>query len=207
MLRLKVPDSLQEFFSLNAGTPVPTRFRLRILAKRFGKRFTGDSFPPIVSAPRPREGRDAQPRRFPSGDCDGDGTKNDSDVDDDNDGLTDDVELSLSLDPCLADTDDDGVLDKFEFDCDRNGVLNRDEIDDDKDLLADTHETSIGTDPCNFDSDNDGIEDGYEYQSARDLNDDEYQGDPNQIPPVPVRAPLPEPAVRGTPTSTTTATA
>ena len=53
----------------------------------------------------------------------------------------------------MADTDDDGVLDKWEFDCDRNGVLNRDEIDDDKDLLTDTHETSIGTNPCSSDSD------------------------------------------------------
>ena len=57
----------------------------------------------------------------------------------------------------------------------------------------DTHETSIGTDPCNSDSDSDGVEDGYEYQSARDLNDDEYQGDPNQVLPYPGKRPYPNP--------------
>jgi len=130
---------------------------------------------------------------LPDGDCDGDGAKNKFDGDDDNDGLTDDVELSLSLDPCVADTDQDGLLDQWEFDCDRNGVLNRDESDDDKDLLSDGTETAIGTNPCSGDTDGDGVEDGYEYQSALDLNDDEYQGDPNQVLPYPGKRPYPNP--------------
>ena len=192
MLRLGVPDSLQEFFALNAGNPVPTRFRLRILAKKFGKRFTTNALSPIVSAPRPARFV-APTEALPDGDCDGDGEKNKFDGDDDNDGLTDGVELSLSLDPCVADSDADGLLDKWEFDCDRNGVLNRDQDDDDSDLLADTHETAIGTNPCALDTDGDGVEDGYEYQSARDLNDDEYQGDPNQILPYPGKRPYPNP--------------
>jgi len=45
MLRLAVPDALQEFFSLNAGDPVPTRFRLRVLARKFGKKFTPTGSP------------------------------------------------------------------------------------------------------------------------------------------------------------------
>jgi hypothetical protein len=192
MLRLQVPDSLQEFFQLNAGNPVPTRFRLRVLARKFGKKFTSDSLSPIVSAPRPLQA--VQPvAALPDGDCDGDGTKNRYDGDDDNDGLADDVELSLSLDPCKADTDGDGLIDKWEFDCDRNGVLNRDQADDDSDLLDDGSETAIGTNPCALDSDGDGVEDGYEYQSAKDLNDDEYQGDPNQVLPYPGKRPYPNP--------------
>ncbi len=191
MLRLTVPDSLQEFFSLNAGTPLPTKFRLRVLAKKFGKRFTRDRLSPIVSAARPPEAQ-TPVAALPKGDCDGDGAKNEADGDDDNDGLADDVELSLSLDPCIADTDGDGVLDKWEFDCDRNGVLNRDEDDDDKDLLSDASETAIGTNPCALDSDGDGVEDGFEYQSAKDLNDDEHQ-DPNQILPYPGKRPYPNP--------------
>jgi hypothetical protein len=192
MLQLTVPDSLQEFFALNAGTPVPTKFRLRVLARKFGKKFTADALSPIVSAPRPP--RLVVPTEaLPEGDCDGDGAKNGVDADDDNDGLTDGVELSLSLDPCVADTDGDGLLDKWEFDCDRNGVLNRDQDDDDSDLLPDTLETSIGTNPCVLDTDGDSVEDGYEYQSARDLNDDEYQGDPNQILPYPWKRPYPNP--------------
>jgi IPT/TIG domain len=191
MLQVTVPDSVQEFFALNSGEPVPTRFRLRVLAKRFGKKFTGDGLSPLVSAPRPPRSV-TPPVARPDGDCDGDGIENRDDADDDNDGLTDVVEISLSLNTCAADTDDDGVLDKWEFDCDRNGILNRDETDDDKDLLSDTVETSIGTDPCKLDTDGDGVEDGYEYQSAKDLNDDEYQN-PNAILPYPYRTPYPNP--------------
>jgi hypothetical protein len=192
MLRLKVPDSLQEFFALSVGDPVPTKFRLRVLARKFGKRFTSDRLSPIVSAPRPPR-VETPTEALPDGDCDGDGAKNKFDGDDDNDGLADGVELSLSLDPCVADTDGDGLLDKWEFDCDRNGVLNRDQADDDSDLLDDGTETAIGTNPCLSDTDGDGIEDGYEYQSARDLNDDEYQGDPNQVLPYPGKRPYPNP--------------
>ena len=191
MLVIKVPASLQEFFSLNSGEPIPTRFRIRVLAKKFGKKFTKNKLSPTVSAPRPPRSV-APTESTPDGDCDGDGAKNKADGDDDNDGLADDVELSLSLDPCVADTDEDGVLDKWEFDCDRDAILNRDETDDDDDLLSDTLETSIGTDPCNADSDGDKVADGYEYQSAVDLNDDEFQH-PNTALPYPGKRPYPNP--------------
>ena len=62
------------------------------------------------------------------------------DSDDDNDGLTDAVEESLNLNPCVGDTDADGVEDKYEYDCDRNGVLNGVETDDDGDLITDSDE-------------------------------------------------------------------
>jgi len=179
LLAIKVPGSLQEFFSLRAGDPIPTRFRLRVLAGRFAKRFTKDRLSPVVSAPRPPKAV-VPTESLPDGDCDGDGTKNRSDGDDDNDGLADAVELSLSLDPCVADTDKDGLLDKWEFDCDRDGALNRDEPDDDDDLLSDDNETRIGTNPCVADTDGDGVGDGYEYRSAVDLNDDEFQ-QPNKL--------------------------
>jgi hypothetical protein len=191
MLRIKVPASLQEFFALDAGNPVPTRFRLRVLARKFGKKFTSVAQSPIVSAPRPAK-VETPTVAIPDGDCDGDGAKNRLDDDDDNDGLSDGVELSLSLDPCVADTDKDGVLDKWEFDCDRNGVLNRDQADDDSDLLSDEEETRIGTDPCNPDTDGDGVGDGYEYRSALDLNDDEDQ-QANTFLAYPYRTPYPNP--------------
>ena len=35
--------------------------------------------------------------------------------------------------------------------------------------------SQLRLDPCKADTDGDGVEDGYEYQSAKDLNDDEYQ--------------------------------
>ena len=51
----------------------------------------------------------------PDGDCDSDGVKNGADLDDDNDLLSDALELSLLLDPCAGDTDGDGVEDGFEY--------------------------------------------------------------------------------------------
>ena len=191
LLRVKLPAKLAKEFTKRGTSVVPTRFRVRVLAKKFGKRFTKASRSPVISLP-------AAPlppgfvESLPDGDCDNDGTKNRADTDDDNDGLTDGVEESLNLNPCTADTDSDGLEDKFEYDCDRNGVLNRDEADDDKDLLTDGQEQAIGTDSCAVDSDGDGVEDGYEYQSARDLNDDEHQ-QPNDYKPYPGKRPYPNP--------------
>ena len=67
MLRVKVPATLQKFFALQAGNPVPTRFRLRVLADRFGKKFTGRKLSPIVSGPLPTVSQIVQ---SPDGDCD-----------------------------------------------------------------------------------------------------------------------------------------
>jgi hypothetical protein len=191
LLKVTIPASLQKQFALSGGVAKPTRFRLRVLAKKFGKSFTRTGLSPTVSAPRP-----PVPPGFvesqPDGDCDGDGAKNKVDSDDDNDGLTDVIEQSLNLNPCVADTDGDGLIDRWEFDCDRNGVLNRDETDSDKDLLPDTTENTIGTDFCNNDTDGDGVEDGFEFQSARDLNDDDYQ-EINQNLPYPGARPYPNP--------------
>ena len=65
--------------------------------------------------------------------------------------------------------------------------------DDDNDLLDDATENRLRLVGCDMDSDDDGVEDGYEYQSARDLNDDRYQGDPNEITPYPAKRPYPNP--------------
>ena len=52
---------------------------------------------------------------MPDGDCDADGVLNGVDLDDDNDLLADALELTLKLDPCVGDTDGDGVEDGFEY--------------------------------------------------------------------------------------------
>ena len=64
--------------------------------------------------------------------------------------------------------------------------------DEDGDLLDVTLENVLGLDGCKADSDDDGVPDGYEYQSARDLNDDEYQ-DSNSSLPYPGERPYPNP--------------
>ena len=112
VLRVKVPATLQKFFALKAGNPVPTVFRLRILAARFGKKFTGRKLSPIVSGPVPTVNQVVQ---SPDGDCDKDGVKNRYDADDDNDLLTDATEVAIGTVPCNADSDGDGVEDGYEF--------------------------------------------------------------------------------------------
>ena len=112
VLRVKVPATLQKFFALKAGNPVPTVFRLRILAARFGKKFTGRKLSPIVSGPVPTANQVVQ---SPDGDCDKDGVKNRYDADDDNDLLTDATEVAIGTVPCNADSDGDGVEDGYEF--------------------------------------------------------------------------------------------
>jgi hypothetical protein len=64
--------------------------------------------------------------------------------------------------------------------------------DQDGDLLDASLENSLGLDPCDPDTDGDGVSDGYEYQSAKDLNDDDYQ-EPNQNLPYPGKRPYPNP--------------
>jgi hypothetical protein len=189
LLRVTVPSKLTKEFTKQGTTVVPTRFRIRVLSKKFGKKFTALTRSPLI-APKSAALPPGYVESQPDGDCDNDGAKNKVDRDDDNDGLADTVEASLNLNPCTADTDKDGVEDRWEFDCDRNGVLNRDEADDDKDLLNDGIEQAIGTNPCSADSDADGVPDGYEFKSAQDLNDDEDQ-QPNTYLPYPGKRPYP----------------
>ena len=137
MIRVTVPATLQKYFVVKQGNPMPTRFRVRVLARKFGKRFTKLKRSPRIYGPGAHQ------------------------------------------------TSDDG-------DCDGDGALNKLEGDDDNDLLLDDVERGLGTNVCSADSDGDGVEDGFEWQSAKDLNDDEYQR-PNQILPYPGRRPYPNP--------------
>ena len=63
-------------------------------------------------------------------------------------------------------------------------------------MLAAALENTLGLDACKADTDGDGVPDGYEYQSARDLNDDEYQ-EPNKYLPYPGKRPYPNPLDQG----------
>lgn len=191
-IRVKVPQSLLEYMGNVGAVKVPTVFRVRILAARFGRSFTGLSKSPKIGPDKPPPPPLPPSAAKADGDCDGDQILNKDEVDDDADGLNDDVELSLQLDPCVVDTDKDGLEDTWEFDCDRDRKLNRDENDDDNDLLSDSLEGTLMTDPCRVDSDGDHVEDGFEHKSAIDLNDDEYQ-QPNESLPYPGKRPYPNP--------------
>ncbi len=109
-------------------------------------------------------------------------------VDTDNDGVPDNVETALGLDPNNADSDGDGILDGQEdidkdrlptawellfgydprvADTDLNGV--RDDMEDaDSDGLINYDEARLGTNPMNGDSDGDGYDDNGEYVEGTD---------------------------------------
>lgn len=106
-----VPDKLERFLSVQAGAPQVTRFRLRVLSRRFARRFT-----PLASSPRIGPAAPVAPPAPPAPpDCDGDGTPDATDLDDDNDGLADSAEAGFGTDPCKADTDGDGLRDVWEI--------------------------------------------------------------------------------------------
>jgi hypothetical protein len=135
LLRVTVPAKLAP--ELNKGTfgVVATRFRIRILTKKFGKRFTKASRSPLISPASPVGTTPGSPGGPPSlsvtqpaGDCDHDGKLNRDDIDDDNDLVADSLEATLGTDPCNADTDGDSVSDGFEY---QSAIdLNNDEYQD-----------------------------------------------------------------------------
>ncbi|MBE4747606.1 calcium-binding protein [Corallococcus sp. ZKHCc1 1396] len=86
-------------------------------------------------------------------------------ADSDGDGVGDDDERALGLDPTVSDTDQDGLMDGVEL---RMGldplavdVINGCSVvqDTDGDRLNDCEERVLGTDPCVGDSDGDGLPD------------------------------------------------
>jgi hypothetical protein len=118
-LVVTVPAQLEKVLAGKA-----TRVQLRVLGKKFGK-LSAVSKSPIVSPAAagttdPGTGTDTPDPSDtgpagPNGDCDKDGVPNSAETDMDNDLLSNDLEKSLALDPCSADTDLDGVPDGYEW--------------------------------------------------------------------------------------------
>ena len=118
-LTVKLPKSLEKYMATKGGQPVATRFRVRVLAAKLGKSFTAPKTSPVIAPERVADTGDVSDGAgvppVPDGDCDADGVLNGVDLDDDNDLLDDVLELRLKLDPCVGDTDGDGVEDGFEY--------------------------------------------------------------------------------------------
>src|SRR4051794_27671218 len=118
-LLVVIPKTLEKYMAETGDKPVPTRFRIKVLTTRLSRAFTSIKSSPLIG-PEKVKGSDgtsggAGVPTAPDGDCDNDGVKNSVDTDDDNDLLSDTLELQLSLDPCVVDTDGDGVEDGFEY--------------------------------------------------------------------------------------------
>jgi hypothetical protein len=93
----------------NNGDRAPTRFRLRVLARRFGASFTPHKLSPLVLPARASGGGSSAPtctlataRAAPGSDADGDGLDNAT-------------ELRIKTDPCVADSDGDTIPDGYEY--------------------------------------------------------------------------------------------
>jgi hypothetical protein len=114
MLRVTLPKRLEKVLVVKNGTPTATTLRVRVLASKFGKRFTSRAKSPVVGPEKP-PAPPKPPTVDPNADCDGDGTPNRLDTDDDNDLLSDTLEKSLRLDECNSDSDGDGVEDGYEY--------------------------------------------------------------------------------------------
>jgi hypothetical protein len=110
-----VPAKLLPFLLKKKGKRTFTRFRVRVLAKKFAKKFTNASKSPMIGPDAIGGGT--------KDDCDGDKIKNKVDKDDDNDLIPDTLEATLGTNSCVRDTDGDGESDGWEYysALDRNG--------------------------------------------------------------------------------------
>ena len=117
-LQVVVPEKLRPFLAKQADQAVPTKFRIRVLAKRFGKRYTkADASPTIAPIGRTTDGVTTAPVAppAPAADCERDGVLDDVDLDDDNDHMSDAFEQSIGTDRCKWDTDGDSMSDFWEY--------------------------------------------------------------------------------------------
>jgi hypothetical protein len=138
-LSLRLPTKLKDSLGTAGGKATSTRFRLRVLAKRFGKGYTPLKSSPIVlplvaptastpaaelarlqaaaaaAAAAPVATQGAMLPAPPPPDCDADGQLDSADADDDNDLLVDTIETSVGTNRCMADTDGDGMTDGWEY--------------------------------------------------------------------------------------------
>lgn len=117
-LKVVVPEKLRPFLNKQGEQAVPTKFRIRILARRFGKRYTTLGGSPTI-APVGRMTTDNAPAPpgppTPTADCESDGVIDDLDLDDDNDHMSDAFEQSIGTDRCKWDTDGDSMSDFWEY--------------------------------------------------------------------------------------------
>lgn len=93
---------------------------------------------------------------------------NDSDLDNDDDGLINLLECQCGTSPLLADSDGDFMIDLYEYNCNLNPLINDANLDEDQDGLDNLLEFLLGSIANNVDSDNDNMPDYWEY--SNDLN-------------------------------------
>ncbi|HEX4735537.1 MAG TPA: IPT/TIG domain-containing protein [Thermoleophilaceae bacterium] len=119
-MEVVVPKTLSALLTADgAGGKKATRFRLMIFTKVLGPKTRTSRSPLILPAGAIVPGAPGAPGTSttppPPPDCDGDGTPDAQDADDDNDGLSDDLENQIHTNVCGKDTDGDGIEDGYEY--------------------------------------------------------------------------------------------
>src|SRR5687768_4150519 len=107
-LVLRIPASVARLLKVSNSRQQPTRLKLRVLAGKFSK-FTPKRLSPVVTSAGSGDGVPGGP-----GGPGGGVVCNGSDFDNDLISNSDEVNLTKT-DPCIKDTDQDGVEDGFEF--------------------------------------------------------------------------------------------
>jgi hypothetical protein len=109
-LVLVVPASVARLLKVANSRQVATRLKLRVLSGKFSK-FTPRRLSPVVTSAGSGDGTPG------GGGGGGGGTPNvcNSSSDHDGDLLSNSLELQIGTDPCLADTDNDGMSDGWEY--------------------------------------------------------------------------------------------
>jgi hypothetical protein len=113
-ITLHVPLKLQAYMKVTGSQAIPSVFKIRIIARRFGKRFTSRKLSPTVgpagsgitapgvTPPSAYEQCLSAAQANPAGDQDADT-------------LSNQLEQKIGTDPCRADTDTDGLSDGWEY--------------------------------------------------------------------------------------------
>ncbi len=104
-----IPAKLLPFmYGKTPGTAVPTKFRLRVLAKRFSQSYTSSRLSPTIN---PTSTTTITPAAQSCPVL----AKANPNADQDADGMANVLELKYGTDPCNPDTDGDGVTDGYEY--------------------------------------------------------------------------------------------
>ena len=112
-----VPAGVDRFLAVRDGAKTATRFQIQVLSGSFSRKTSRRRSPIILPATATVDPNTGQPVTTPPPppDCDADGTPDATDADDDNDGLTDELENVIKTGVCNKDTDGDGIEDGYEY--------------------------------------------------------------------------------------------
>lgn len=121
-LVVTVPAKVIVLLAQRDNAPVATQLRLRVIAKKMGKRWTKNSRSPVVSAGElaaaVQQGGSANAQQVAVAqayqDCQKLAASNGA-GDNDSDGVANSTELAYKLDPCNADSDGDTLIDGYEY--------------------------------------------------------------------------------------------